>query len=126
MKNLLVISFLLISTFGWSQEMFNSIKNGIKSGDAAAVARQFNQQIDLTIETKQSAYPKAQAETLLAEFFRNNPPSDFVIMHTGSSKGGLQFAIGIYTSKKINYSVLIRVKDSGNTKLIHEISFVKE
>lgn len=126
MKNLLLITLLLTSASGWSQEMFNSIKNGIKSGDAVAVAGQFNQQVDLTIDTKQSTYSKTQAETLLADFFRNNPPSDFVIMHTGSSKGGLQFAIGTYTSKKINYSVLIRMKDSGSTKLVHEISFVKE
>ena len=126
MKNLLLILFVIVSTLVGAQDVFNPIKNSIKSGDAAAIARQFNQQVDVTIDAKQGAYSKSQAETLLTNFFRENPPTEFVIMHTGSSKGGLQFAIGTYTSKKINYSVLIRTRDSGNARLIHEISFVKE
>lgn len=126
MKNLILL-FLLLSAFaGWSQEIFNPMKNAIKAGDAAALAKQFNQQLDVTIDDKQASYTKAQAEGLMNNFFRENPPTEFAIMHTGASKGGLQFAIGKYTSKKINYSVLMRVKDSGNVKLIHEISFVKE
>ena len=102
------------------------MKNALKAGDASALARQFNQQVEVTINGKQSSYSKAQAEIVIRDFFRDNPPSDFAIMHTGSSKGGLQFAIGKYTTGKINYSVLMRVKESGAAKLIHEISFVKE
>jgi len=102
------------------------MKGALKSGDASALAKQLNQQVDVTINGTQASYSKAQAEIVLRDFFRDNPPSDFAIMHTGSSKGGLQFAIGKYTSNKIHYSVLMRVKETGNLKLIHEISFVKE
>lgn len=102
------------------------MKNAIKSGDAPALSKQFNQQVDVTINGNQSTFSKEQAEQAMRDFFKDNPPTDFNIIHTGSSKGGLQFAIGKYTSKKITYSVLMRVKETGNSKLIHEISFIKE
>lgn len=126
MKYIVFAFLLIVCAPSWSQEVFNPMKNALKAGDASALARQFNQQVEVTINGKQSSYSKAQAEIVIRDFFRDNPPSDFAIMHTGSSKGGLQFAIGKYTTGKINYSVLMRVKESGTAKLIHEISFVKE
>jgi hypothetical protein len=47
-------------------------------------------------------------------------------VHTGSSKGGLQFAIGRYVSNKESYNVLIRVREVEGVFLVHEINFVKE
>ena len=126
MKYIAFALLLIFSVPSWSQEVFTPMKNALKAGDASALARQFNQQVEVTMNGNQTSYSKAQAEIVLRDFFRDNPPSDFAIMHTGSSKGGLQFAIGKYTTGKINYSVLMRVKESGTAKLIHEISFVKE
>ena len=73
-----------------------------------------------------NTYSKAQAEFVLRDFFKKYPVTDFSISHTGSSKSGLQYAIGTYKSNANQLTVLIRVKQSGNTHLIHEISFVKE
>ena len=126
MKYIVFALLLFVCVPSWSQEVFNPMKNALKAGDASALARQFNQQVEVTINGNQSSYSKAQAEIVIRDFFRDNPPSDFAIMHTGSSKGGLQFAIGKYTAGKTHYSVLMRVKESGTAKLIHEISFVKE
>jgi len=117
---------MVLQAPAFAQEVFNPMKAALKDGDASALAKQFNQQIDVTINGNQATYSKSQAEIVFRDFFRDNPPSEFSIMHTGSSKGGLQFAIGKYTSKKISYSVLMRVKETGNARLIHEISFVKE
>jgi hypothetical protein len=126
MKHLIIGLFMVLQAPAFAQEVFNPMKAALKDGDASALAKQFNQQIDVTINGNQATYSKSQAEIVFRDFFRDNPPSEFSIMHTGSSKGGLQFAIGKYTSKKINYSVLMRVKETGNARLIHEISFVKE
>jgi hypothetical protein len=126
MKHLIIGLFMVLQAPAFAQEVFNPMKAALKDGDASALAKQFNQQIDVTINGNQATYSKSQAEIVFRDFFRDNPPSEFSIMHTGSSKGGLQFAIGKYTSKKISYSVLMRVKETGNARLIHEISFVKE
>lgn len=61
-----------------------------------------------------------------SDFFKKHPITDFSIAHTGSSKGGLQFAIGRYVSSQENYTVLLRVKEVQGTFLVHEINFVKE
>ncbi|MFZ9980726.1 MAG: DUF4783 domain-containing protein [Cyclobacteriaceae bacterium] len=126
MKHLIIGLFMVLLAPAFAQEVFNPMKTALKAGDASALAKQFNQQIDVTLNGNQATYSKAQAEIVFRDFFRDNPPSEFSIIHTGSSKGGLQFAIGKYTSRKISYSVLMRVKETGNVRLIHEISFVKE
>ena len=119
--------FTLISQLGWAQaEIFAPIKDALKAGSAKEAVKYFNQSLDINLEGEVKTYSKAQAEFVLRDFFKNHPPSDFSIVHTGSSKGGLQYAIGNYKSGSDLYNVLIRVKQSGNNYLVHEISFVKE
>jgi hypothetical protein len=118
---------ILISHFVWGQaEIFNPIKDALKAGSAKEAVKYFNQSLDINIEGENNTYSKAQSEFVLRDFFKKHPPADFTIVHTGASKGGLQYAIGNYKSNDELYKVLIRVKQSGNTYLVHEISFVKE
>jgi hypothetical protein len=119
--------FILISQFVWAQaEIFNPIKEALKAGSAKEAVKYFNQSLDINVEGENNTYSKAQAEFVLRDFFKKHPPTDFAIVHTGSSKGGLQYAIGNYKSNDDLYKVLIRVKQTGNTYFVHEISFVKE
>ena len=119
-----MIGFLANS---WSQpEIFNPVRDAIKKGDAAALVKSFAVSVDINLEGNISTYSKAQSEFVLKDFFKKHPVTDFAIMHTGSSKGGLQFAVGRYLTGGEVYTVLIRVRQSGDTYLVHEISFVKE
>ena len=114
-------------TNAWGQnEIFDPIKDVIKAGSAREMVKFLNQSVDINLEGNVSTYSKAQAEFVLRDFFKKHPASDFTIVHTGASKGGLQFAIGRYVSSSDSYSVLMRVKEVSGTNLIHEISFVKE
>jgi hypothetical protein len=107
-------------------EIFNPMKESIKGGDAAALAKSFAQAVDINLEGNINTYSKAQSEFVLRDFFKKHPVTDFSIVHTGSSKGGLQFAIGRYLSAGDSYNVLVRVRQVGTEYLVHEISFVKE
>jgi len=118
--------FLLVCGVGSAQDVFAPMKTAIKTGSAEQLSKHFNQNIDVNIEGSLSSFSKTQAVFAIDEFFKAHPPTDFTIVHKGSSQGGLQFAIGKYISNQDTYTVLIRVKDSGQTRLIHEISFVKE
>jgi hypothetical protein len=109
-----------------AQAVFSPIETAIKAGNSAELSKYLNQSVDITIDANQSTFDLKTAENLLNDFFKRNPPTDFDIVHTGSSKSGLKFAIGRYTSGNTHYSVLIRIKETGTTRLIHEISFVKE
>jgi Domain of unknown function (DUF4783) len=121
------IMFILASQLLWAQaEIFAPIKDALKAGSAKEAVKSFNQSVDINLEGEINTYSKAQSEFVLRDFFKKHPPTDFTIVHTGSSKGGLQYAIGNLKSNADTYNVLIRVKQTGNDYLVHEISFVKE
>ncbi|MBL7849642.1 MAG: DUF4783 domain-containing protein [Cyclobacteriaceae bacterium] len=116
-----------LAVHGMAQpEIFNPAKEAIKKGDATALVKTFAVSVDINLEGNISTYSKAQSEFVLKEFFKKHPVTDFAIMHTGSSKGGLQFAVGRYLTAGEVYTVLIRVRQVGEPYLVHEISFVKE
>ena len=123
-----IVLLMLVITVGIAsgQDIFAPMKTAIKAGDSEQLTKHFNQNLDVNIEGNLSNFSKTQAAFALGEFFKAHPPTDFTIVHKGSSQGGLQYAIGKYVSDKDSYSVLIRVKETGSAKLIHEISFVKE
>lgn len=126
-----IVFLMLAMTIGTAhgQDIFAPMKTAIKAGDSDQLSKYFNQNLDVTIEGNVNNFSKTQAVFAISEFFKAHPPTDFTVMHKGSSQAGLQFAIGKYVSDKDVYTVLIRVKEpstGGGTKLIHEISFVKE
>lgn len=106
--------------------IFAPFKEVIKAGNSKDMVKFLNQSVDMNLDGEVNTFSKAQAEFALRDFFKKHPPKDFSIVHTGSSKGGLQFAIGRYLSNGESYSALIRVKEVEEAYLIHEINFVKE
>lgn len=126
-----IVLVLLVMGFAGSQalaqdDIFAPFKEVIKAGNSKDMVKFLNQSVDMNLDGEVNTYSKAQAEFALRDFFKKHPPKDFSVVHTGSSKGGLQFAIGRYLSNGESYSALIRVKEVGESYLIHEINFVKE
>lgn len=109
-----------------NSEVVDQVKETIKAGSAKELSKYLSQTIDVTIDGKIQNYSKAQAEFVLRDFFKAHPPSDFSIIHQGSSKGGQPFAIGKYTSGDDQYRVWMKIKAVNKEQLIHEISFVKQ
>ena len=127
-RKVLLIGLLgLLSTTVRSQaQIFEPMKDALKAGSAKQLVNYLNQSVDINLEGNVSTYSKAQAEFVFRDFFKKHPVTDFSIVHTGASKGGLQFAIGRYLGTGESYNVLIRVKEIEGVNLIHEINFVKE
>ncbi|PGH39080.1 MAG: hypothetical protein CRN43_11340 [Candidatus Nephrothrix sp. EaCA] len=123
-----IVNLCLPSFDAGSQHIFGPIKEAISVGNAKNVAQYFDNSLDIAFDSEEKTCPKETAGLLLRDFFKKNEPSGFVILHNGAaSKGGGQYAIGNYTSAdKTKYTVLIRVRQTGNRFLIHELSFVKE
>lgn len=107
-------------------DVVNDVKDAIKAGSAKELIKHLNQSVDIEIEGKPANYSKAQAEFVLRDFFKAHTPSDFSILHRGSSKSGQPFAIGQYKSGADNYRVFMKIKTVGDQQLVHEISFSKE
>ena len=125
-KVLIIGLISALSLQSQAQAIFAPMKDALKAGNAKDLAKYFNTSIDLNLEGEVSTYSKAQAEFVLRDFFKKHAPGDFTIVHTGSSKKGLQFAIGKYQSGTDNYTVLMRVREVEKAYLIHEMSFTKE
>lgn len=121
----LFAGFQSFSTFAQG-DVIDQVKETIKAGSAKELSRYLNQTVDVTLEGNVQSYSKAQAEFVFRDFFKQHPPSEFSIIHQGSSKGGQPFAIGQFKSGGETYRVFMKIKAINSQQLVHEISFAKE
>lgn len=132
MKGRLVIFLLFGGLFlagkpSHAQEgVIDQVRETIKAGSSRELARLIAETVDISINSKVETYSKAQAEFVLRDFFKQHPPKDFKIIHQGSSKGGLPYAIGQYATADESYRVFIKIKNISNAYLVNEIRFDKE
>jgi hypothetical protein len=121
----LTICFQII-TASAQGDVIDQVKETIKAGSAKELSKYLNQTVDVTLDGTVQSYSKAQAEFVFRDFFKQHPPSEFSIIHQGSSKGGQPFAIGQFKSGGETYRVFMKIKAINNQQLVHEISFAKE
>ena len=123
----LTVACVLLAFLGRAQsDAFAPVREAVKSANADALSRQFNSSVDVTLDGPVTTYSRAQAKLVFQKFFEQNPVAEFAVVHTGSSKGGLQFALGRYVSGTQKYNVIIRAREQQGSFLVHEISFTKE
>lgn len=123
---MMVMQWACTNTAYAQDNIFEPIRDVIKTGSSKEMNKHLNQSVEINIEGNVNTYSKAQAEFVFRDFFKKHPPTSFSIVHKGASKGGQQFAIGRFVSNQDSYNVLMLVKEVNGTYLIHEISFVKE
>jgi hypothetical protein len=128
LKAILVVTVLTLQVFAAfaQSDVIVQISETIKAGSSKELSKFLYQTVDVTIDGKVESYSKAQAEFVFRDFFRQHPPSEFSVIHQGSSKGGQPFAIGQYKSGTEVYRVFMKIKSASNQQLLHEISFSKE
>ncbi|MCX6291835.1 MAG: DUF4783 domain-containing protein [Bacteroidetes bacterium] len=128
MKALRIFIFLLLVSGSLKAlDIYDEIANAIRSGDSRQIALYFNSSVDLTILNQEDVYSKAQAELIVKDFLTKNPPKSFVLVHKGSSKEGILYAIGNLVSasgKTFRTSFFVRM-NSGKY-LLQEIRFETE
>lgn len=107
-------------------DVIDQVKETIKAGSAKELSKFLYQTVEVTIEGNLQSYSKAQAEFVFRDFFKQHPPSEFSIVHQGSSKKGQPYAIGQYKSGSDTYRVFMKIKSISDQQLLHEISFSKE
>ena len=128
LRAFIVFGFLALQAFASNGQgdVIQDVRETIKAGSAKELSKYLFQTVDVTIEGKVQSYSKAQAEFVFRDFFRQHPPSEFKIIHQGSSKGGQPFAIGQYKSADETFRVFMKIKSVNKEQLLHEISFSKE
>jgi len=122
-----IVVVLLGNSFAWAQDdIIDNVRDAIKTGSSKELAKYLNSSVDMTIDGKLKSYSKAQAEFILKDFFKKNPPASFTIVHQGASKSGLPYVIGEYVSEGSTFRVWVRIRKIQTEYFVHEVSFIKE
>ena len=118
---ILVLS-LFVVTSGWTQsDITPAVINALKKGDAAALATHVMPQVEITLPGKEGLYPQAQAQQLLAQFFKENAPQSFAVKHQGTSKLDDQFRIGELITSGGVFRVTFFMKKNNNALQIKQL-----
>jgi hypothetical protein len=117
----LLVCTALLSAFTLLSDIDNVV-NAMKSGDAAQVATFFDDKVEITITEKTNSYTKAQAQTVLQNFFSSNPVKGFDIIHKGGNDGS-EFCIGTLQTAKGAFRTTIFMKQKVGGEVLQEIKF---
>ncbi len=101
------------------------IVSATRDGSASDLAKYFNENIELVIPQKSGMFSKSQAEMVLKDFFTQNPPENFKIIHEGSRQNA-SFAIGNYTTSTTVFRIYFLTKKVNGNLLIHQLRIEKQ
>ena len=124
-----IFFFLLTSenmTLYAQDNVIDNVKTAMRSGSSKELSQYFGSIVELNFDGEKSSYSKSQAEFLLKDFFKKNPPLDFEYIHQGSSKQGFRYVIGKYTIEGSSFRVYILFKKNENTYYVDTIDFTRE
>ena len=129
MKNTTILLLFSVFTF-LSFTTYNHIPEGIvtafKSGNASAVSVYFGQSVELTMFDKEQIYSKTQAQVILKNFFSENPPSSFEIIHEGGKETS-KYAIGtLKTTHGNSFRITLLLKNTDENTYIHQLRIEKD
>lgn len=108
-----------------SKDIPAAIINAFKTGNSDQLAQYFNSSVELLILTTENVYTKEQAEKIVKDFFVNNIPSGFTIIHEGGKQGS-NFAIGKLTTNNGTFRVYVLLKTSNSKQYIHQLRIENE
>lgn len=123
--SMLVIVFLL-SIKGSSAQSFEGIAGAIRSGNASAIAANFQSNVEITIKDGSNSYSKSQGEMVLKNFFASHQPKSFSIAHEGTSPEGSKYFIGNLSTSAGTYRAYVYAKAVAGNFSIQEIRFEEQ
>jgi hypothetical protein len=124
-KSALSILVLLASMTAYSADIPAEIVSAINSGNAAMLSGYLNNTVELTLLEKEGVYSNTQTEVILKNFFVQNPPKEFKLLHEGGKESS-KYAIGNYVSDSKTYRITLFFKSEEARLLIHQMRIENE
>jgi hypothetical protein len=118
------IFFVVILSAFTTLSNVNEVIIALKSGNAAQLAKYFDNNVEISMPEKNNNYSKSQAELVIQDFFTLNAVKGFDVLHKGGNAGA-EYCIGTLLTKNGQFRTTIYLKQKGNTQVIQEISFEK-
>jgi hypothetical protein len=126
MRTKILILFVSISLFGFTNDLIDGISTAIRSGNPKNISKYFIENIDLKVIEQEDVYSKQQAEMILKDFFTKHPVKTFTVAHKSEPKGGSQYVIGTLETDNGKFRVYFLIKSSGSTNLIQQFRIETE
>lgn len=113
---MMMLFALLTSTVGLAQTINEQVSTALKTGNVKVLVQYFGPTVDMAILEVSNVYSKPQSEQVLKSFFAKHPPTGFTLVHKGSSKLGMQYAIGTLQTSNGSFriSYYVRKGDEGD------------
>ncbi len=118
--------FLIFSVPAFAQDTTENIRLAFNAGSTKELIRYFNKTTEIKIDDQGSNYTIAQAEPVIRDFFKQNPPRTFEYIHKGESPQGLKYNIGQYKTDAASYRIVVFLKKVDDQYLIDTINFNKQ
>jgi len=118
---LLITCGALLSSFAFVSSI-DEVIAAMKMGNAAQMAKYFDNTVEITMPEKNNSYSKSQAEMVLRDFFSTNGVKGFTVIHKGEN-GGSQYCIGTLATQNGSYRTTIFMKLKSDKQYLQEIRF---
>ena len=120
-----IVLMLVAISFGSTaqDDVKDKVVQAMRTGNSKELAVHFIPNIDLTIKETTEVYSKAQAEQIVRKFFNDNPPVDLVIEHSGVSKLGDKYYIGILRTSTGYFRVTFFLKKTDAVFQVKQLRF---
>ena len=122
--SLLIGLVFTISLIASTLQLPSDVINGLKSGKAEVVSKYFRNTVELIIDNQENIYSNTQAQLILKDFFKKNPPQAFNVLHEGG-KGESKYVIGSLKTTQGNFRITIFLKLNDNKPYIHQLRIEK-
>lgn len=100
----------------------DDVITAMKTGNSSAVAKYFDNSVEISMPDKSNSYSKSQGELVLKDFFASNPVKSFETIHKGENAGS-QYCIGTLQTKNGAYRTTIFMKQKGDRQVLQELRF---
>ena len=107
-------------------DVINNVKMAMKTGSSKELSQYFGSMVELNFDGEKSSYSKSQAEFVLKDFFKKNPPVNFEYIHQGSSKQGFRYVIGNYSIENSSFRIWILFKKDNERYYVDTIDFTRQ
>jgi len=124
MKKLMLFLLLVPLT---SDLSLNEITRAISNGDAPGLEPFMDNSVEIAVMNKEDIYPKAQAISILKDFFARHQPQSFSQVHQGASKAkDSMYCIGNLKTNSETFRVYIYMRVDQGQHFIQELRFDEE
>lgn len=98
------------------------IEEALRAGSVPQLATFLAPQVEIYIRDRSRIYSSTQARFVLQEFFQENPPRTFTLLHKGRSED-MVYAIGSYVSERGRWDVSFFTRFENGRYLIEQLRF---